>query len=112
MPVPTIDTPLPGSGGPRNRDGYGGEIAALARAAAADAIARCRSILDGDSPLSAGPAIDACDLLLRGDKDGRRVAVTRLQQIVRDKRTPDPAAVRAAGLLLEATGRRAYRKGN
>ena len=100
------------NGAPAWRGGYGGEIAALAREAEADAVARLRGILDNGSAMSAAPAIDACDLLMRGGKDGKRLAMTRLLDIVRDKRTPDAAAVRAAGLLLAATGRKAYARGD
>jgi hypothetical protein len=110
-PVPSINDPLP-NGAPRNPAGRGGPVAALAREGVADALARCRAILDSGSPLTAGPAIDAAALLMRGtDKTARRQAVTRLRDLVRDPKTPDATAVRAAAELLRSTGRRAY-KGN
>ena len=99
------------NGAPAWRGGRGGPVAQAAREGVADAIARCRQVLDAGTPLAAGPAIDAAELLMQ-DRASRGAAVSRLRSLVKDHRTPDAAAVRAARLLLEATGRRAYRKGN
>ena len=95
----------------RNNAGFGGPIAALAREGMADALRRCRSILEAGSPLTAGPAIDAAELLMQ-DRASRGAAVSRLRSLVADPKTPDAAAVKAARLLLSATGRRAYKGGN
>ena len=117
--MPSIDAPLP-NGGPRNRGGFGGAVAAVAREGADDAIRRCRQVLDAGSPLTAAAAIDASEVLLMAGADertgllaaDRAAVVSRLRSLAVDPRTPDHLAVRACRLLLERTGRRAYKGGN
>jgi hypothetical protein len=115
----SIDTPLP-NGSPRNRLGFGGETGREARAGVAGAIARCLTILNSGTPLSAAAAVAAAGVLIQAGRDreagllsaDRAKVVAKLRELVMDYRTPDATAVDAARLLLAATGRHAYRKGN
>jgi hypothetical protein len=85
----------------RNPAGRGGPVAALARRHLPPALARAKGVLNSTSA-SPRDRLAAARLLM-ADPTHRAVALDVLGRLVADPRTPDAAAIDAAGLIAEAT---------
>ena len=99
-----------------NKSGPGGPVAALARGFAESSIVRMAKVLTGEQVVDLADIVVAARTVLRGgkyvDRETKMRALRVLNRLVEEPKTPDKVAVKAAALILEATGRKPFRPSN